>query len=106
MTNAQEVMQVPGLEDQLIKPEAVANFVLNLETTGPPIKESNHADKMRIVPFGATLMMQGVVVPGPANPKATLRTPIQKPTTIQTMRGKVPDVSTDIDISYDQSDPR
>lgn len=90
-----------SVEVQRFEPELA--ITLDLKNTGPFEKET---EPDRVVPFAASLMVRGSITPGTYEPTGTLRTPVQKPTRIQTVRNKVPDVSTDMDISYDQSDPR
>lgn len=82
----------------------ILSIQLDLQETGPT--PGGAADKAGIVPFGASLMTRGHVVPGEVDPRATLRTPQEKRTVRGTFRDGVPDESTDVDISYDQSDPR
>lgn len=81
----------------------ILNIQLDLQETGPT---PGTVGKAGIVPFGASLMTRGYVVPGEVDPNATLRTPIEKVTVQATFINGAPDQAGDVDTSYDQSDPR
>jgi hypothetical protein len=101
---AETLQAAPAVEPgQVLSVGPVLNLELALDAVGPP--ETARLEEGRVAPFGADLMMRAFVVPGVVDPMASNRTPIEKKTTISTVRNNQTDTSSDIDYSYDTSDP-
>jgi hypothetical protein len=90
-------------EQQLVGIGSVLNIELDLASVGP---DEQLVTGNYVLPFAADLMMRGHVAPGPVSPTATHRTPVERKTTVSTFKNNQADTSFDVDISYDQSDPK